>query len=169
MGRIQDNTNKYKTKKKKRDALKVVNEIGKIFEKTGSSKIRGSFIPHSWWLHLTKEGKKGKKVQPSAAIILADIVYWYRPKREYDTTGNELDWDGKVAKRFKSDMLQRNYEQLEEMYGFTKNQSRDAIDFLVERGYIIKEMRTVGSSSNVMYMEPIPDKIAKITYRIEDK
>ena len=47
----------------------IVQEIGKL-------SLEESFIPYAWYQHLKNE--KGK-IQSNAALILADLIYWYRP------------------------------------------------------------------------------------------
>ena len=55
-------------------------EIGKIH-------FEGNIIPHPWYQHITLSS--GKPDLP-AIIILAEIVYWYRPYQTLDHHGKPL-------------------------------------------------------------------------------
>jgi hypothetical protein len=123
--------------------------------------FHGNVVPMTWYHHLTLED--GKPNLP-AIIILSDIVYWYRPVEIRDeATGMVVGYRAK----FKADQLQRNYDQFAEQFGFTKRQAKDAINYLISRGLITREFRTVpgpGGSllGNVMFVQPLPEAIQKI-------
>lgn len=123
--------------------------------------FHGNIIPMPWYKHLTMED--GKPNLP-AIIILSDIVYWYRPTEVRDEiTGQLVGYKSK----FKSDKLQRSYDQMAEQFGLTKRQAKDAINYLISRGAVTREFRTVPSASgamlgNVMFVEPVPAVIRKL-------
>ena len=75
-------------------------------------------------------------------------------------------------KKFKADKLQRNYDQLSEQFGFSKNQVRRAIKRLEKQGLITVEFRNITTKtgmklSNVMFIEPVPQKIKEITHKLD--
>ena len=143
----------------------------KTVEAIGKMAFSGNVIPHLWYSHIRKEGKKGSKAYLLAINILADVVYWYRPIEMRDEqTGRMLGW----RKRFKADKLQKNYSAWAEQFGQTVRQIRYAVHFLVERGYITVETRTVHTESghaldNVTFIEPAVTKIQAITYPPDDE
>ena len=80
----------------------IVDEVSKI-------NISGNIIPLSWFQTLVSESGKPMLL---AIYLLADIVYWYRPKEIRDEeSGNLVGYQ----KRFKADLLQRNYRQIEKV------------------------------------------------------
>ena len=112
-----------------KDHLPVtVAEIGKIH-------FEGNIIPHPWYRHITLES--GKPDLP-AIIILAEIVYWYRPIQTLDKRGKPLR-----CKHFDGDMFQCSAAYFEAKFGFTKTQARRAIARLEEGGLIRREFRDV--------------------------
>lgn len=123
----------------------------------------GYVIPPEWFDHL--QYKSGKP-HMNAIMILADTIYWYRPKRVEDPdTGKVIAY----RKRFKGDKLQRSYSQYMTRFNMTKKQARDAVQYLEDEGYITKELRSVTLENgtrlvNVMYIEPVIERIKRITY-----
>ena len=138
----------------------------KTVETIGKMDFTGNVIPHLWYTHIRKAGKKGSKAYLLAINILADIIYWYRPIEVRDEqTGRVLGW----RKKFKADKLQKNYSAWAEQFGQTTRQVRDAVCFLKQQGYITVEVRTVRTShghvlDNITFIEPIVAKIQAITY-----
>lgn len=121
----------------------------------------GNIIPHDWYEHIRHDSKKPNL---PAIIILSDIVYWYRAAEV--TKGNRVV--GHQSK-FDADKLQKSRAHYAEQFGLTKKQVSDAIEFLVKKGLITQELRTFTTDAgttmrNVMYLEPVPEKIAEITY-----
>lgn len=140
----------------KEDVTPTVLEIEKI-------SITGNVVPPSWYQAIkTKSGKTALL----AINILADVVYWYRPTVIRDEeTGAIIS----KSKKFKSDKLQRQYSQIVDFLGCSKEQAKEAVDLLVDLGLITREFRTVKTGTmilnNVMFLEPIPPRIEEITYR----
>lgn len=136
----------------------IVQAIGKI-------NFQGNIVPMSWLEHIKTEAGKPDAI---GALVLADIVYWYRPTEVRDeATGRVVGYKQKFA----ADKLQRSYDQLADQFGFSKNQVRRAIKRLENAGLITTEFRTVETAGglkigNVMFVEPVPERLAEITLSI---
>lgn len=135
---------------------------GKVMKMTKMN-ISGNVVPISWFNHL-KFGS-GKPNLP-AIMILSDIIYWYRAQAIRDEeTGMVVEY----KQKFKSDMLQKQYKLWMDLYGFGRSQTKNAVDYLEEKGLINREFRDVNLPTgeiayNRMFVEPIPEKIEMITY-----
>lgn len=127
----------------------------------GSLNFEGNIIPIEWFSHIRLPNNKPDVV---SIILLSDIVYWYRPT----TVRDELS--GKVItykKKFKADLLQKGYKDLESFFGFSKDQIKDSLQRLEKLNLIKRNFRNInaqGSSlANVMFIQIFPSNIAKIT------
>jgi hypothetical protein len=104
-------------------------------------------------------------VNLTAAVILSDIVYWYRPQEiRNEATGQVVE----QRRRFKADKLQKSYQAWADQFGLTKRQVKDAVLFLRKQGLITTEFRQVRTDSglvlsNVMFVEPVLARIEAIT------
>jgi hypothetical protein len=131
----------------------TVGEIGKIH-------FEGNIIPHQWYQHVTLES--GKPDLP-AIIILAEIIYWYRPYQTLTKGGKPL-----LRKHFDGDMFQCTAAYFEAKFGLTKDQIRKALKRLEDAGYIRREYRDVIQQgilrNNIMFIEPVPLAILAITH-----
>ncbi len=140
---------------------KTVKEIGKL-------NFTGNVTPHNWFQHITK--KETGKPYPLATLILSDIIYWYRPVYVRHEVTNKIIG---IRKKFKADMLQKNYSDYAEFYGVTKHTIKRIIDRLIELGLLRREFRTIIvhnlKLNNVMFIEPITENIKKITELDDDK
>lgn len=81
-------------------------------------------------------------------------MYWYKPAELRDeSTGQVVA----VKKRFKSDLLQRSYQQISEQFGISKKEATNAIIFLEKLGVVKRVFRTVTINglviNNVIYLE----------------
>ena len=136
-------------------------ETNEIVSKIGQITIEGNIIPNEWYVHLKNE--KGK-IQTNAALILADIIYWYRPVPVYHIQTGELIGHGK---KFKEDLLQLGYKYFKNKFGLSEGQTRYALIFLEEKGLISREFRNIvidhNALNNVMYINIYPEKISEIT------
>ncbi len=133
-----------------------------IVHEVGSMHLEGNIIPASWFEHLRYDDGKP---HVNAILILSEVVYWYRPIEVRDErTGRLVGY----RKKFKGDKLQRSYGSFAEQFGFTKQQVRDAIGFLRDKGVITTELRTIEVNgtrmNNVLYLEPVPERLKQITY-----
>ena len=138
-------------------------EINPEVLKMAKINLEGNIIPQQWYRHITYPSGKPN---PIAVTLLAEIVYWYRPVIERDPiTGEVIGY----RKKFKGDKLQRSYQSFADQFGFTKRQVQDAMKRLVELGLIRIEFRNIKTETgliltNVMYVEPVTEKIEEITY-----
>ena len=113
----------------------------------------GNIIPTNWYKTITND--KGKP-DLTAIVILADILYWYRPSivRTDGLTQEEY-----LRKKFKdSDYLQRNYSQIETQFGISKRSERNAVVRLENIGVIERKTKNIISKggtplNNVMYLK----------------
>lgn len=124
--------------------------------------VTGNVIPATWYKTITTPSGKADLV---AINILSDVLYWYRPREVRDEyTGDVIAYQ----KRFASDYLQRNYEQLSEHFGISKRQAKDAVVRLEELGAVKRIFRNVecgaGMMGNVMFIAIDPKRIAELTY-----
>ena len=109
--------------------------------------------------------KKNRKPNLNAIIILADIVYWYRPVEIRDEATGQLCG---FKKKFQADILQRNYQQLADQFGITKRDAVNAIVELEKLGVVTRVFRTVNIKgqlySNVMFLNLDVDVLIQLTY-----
>lgn len=128
-------------------------------EAIGEFVFEGNIIPHAWYKSPLLRKETGKP-HLLAIHILADIMYWYRPKIDYDAEANEIKG---YHKKFHADKLQKSYQSYADMLGFTKIQVKRAFDFLIERGLVNVEFRNIHRGglaiNNVLYVEPVVDRV----------
>ena len=143
-----------------------------ILRKMQKLNITGNVVPINWFKTIRREASKGKKGRPYllAINILSEIVYWYRPREIRDEgTGALIRYE----KRFKSDLLQRSYAQLAEMFGYSKREVTEAVIRLEKIGVIKRHFRTVKTemsiATNVLFLELIPDVLEKLTLQIPNE
>lgn len=115
--------------------------------------IEGNIIDHSWYSIVKKYTPKGSRTDSNAIILLSDIVYWYKPSYQKDEDSGELS----IGKKFKSDLLQRSYAEIENHFGMTKDQARSAFETLEFHGIIERVFRTITINNvqvpNIMYIK----------------
>lgn len=134
-----------------------------IVDEVSEMNFTGNIVPLTWFKTMT--GETGKPML-LAINILSDVVYWYRAKEIRDEESGDLV---KFEKRFKEDLLQRSYRQIEQRFGVTKKQARAALDYLCSIGVIRKHLRDEMTADgmplhNNMYLELIPEKLKELTY-----
>ena len=134
-----------------------------IVDAMGSINISGNIIPAVWYRTITKENGKPYLL---AIVILADIVYWYRPSEVRDQgTGHILGW----KKKFSDDLLRQSYQYYAELFGESKKTIKTAMDKLEKLQVIRREFRTVSYGdglvcNNVMYVELKPAMLYRLTF-----
>lgn len=131
-------------------------------DKMSRLQISGNVIPVAWYKTIRKETGKPNL---NAIIILADIVYWYRPLEIRDETTGQLSG---LKKRFHADMLQRSYQQIAEQFGITKRDATNAIIELEKLGVVKRVFRTlkVGGQliPNVLFLDLNVEVLEELTY-----
>ncbi|MBK8536665.1 MAG: MarR family transcriptional regulator [Candidatus Competibacteraceae bacterium] len=129
----------------------------------GQMHFEGNIIPHPWYQRITLESGKPDL---SAIILLAEIIYWYRPYQTLDKHGKPL-----LRKHFDGDMFQCTAAYFETKFGLTKDQARKALKRLEDAGYIRREYRSIVQQgilrNNIMFIEPVPLAILAITHPTE--
>lgn len=125
-----------------------------IVEAVHQLNIAGNIVPNEFF-ETIKQPKTGKP-HLLAIMIMADILYWYRPTEIRDeATGETLEW----RQKFKADMLQKSYAAHAERFGVSKRQIKDAYDLLRGLGLVTTELRVLitpqGPISNVMFVAPV--------------
>jgi hypothetical protein len=140
------------------------NNTTPIVDAIGELHFEGNIIPHSWYQHIKLPSGKADM---NAIILLSDVIYWYRPTIKRDeTTGAVVS----INRKFKADMLQKQYEPWGELFGLTKRQTKDAVSRLVKAQLLKRVFRTVtppGNGiplANVMFIEPIIENVKTITF-----
>ncbi len=127
-------------------------------------RLNGHVIDHTWYKFIrwqfTKKKPEGKP-HPSAISLLSDVCYWYRPTVEKDESGNVT-----LNKKFRSDILQRSYVQIEDSLGFTKAEARSGFDTLKRLGICKLVFRTITRGgikiSNVMFINFNPIRLKEL-------
>jgi len=128
--------------------------------------IQGNIIPRIWFKTIVKDDLKNPKPHLLAINILADIVYWYRPKEIRD----EITGDVKgYSKKFRSDLLQRSYDDLAETFSCSKDTAKEAVVFLEKKiGVIYRDIRdlVIGGvcCNNVMFLGLNVERLRELTY-----
>ena len=133
----------------------IVDEYAKL-------SITGNIIPQMWYRTVVRDSGKPNL---TAIVILADICYWYKPTEIRDeSTGQVIA----VKKKFKSDLLQRSYQQISEQFGISKKEATNAIVIIEKMGVVRRVFRTVTINglvvNNVLYLELVVNKLREITY-----
>jgi len=132
----------------------------------GSLNFEGNITPIEWFSYIRLPNNKPDLV---SIILLSDIVYWYRPTTLRDEHSGKIT---SYKKKFKSDLLQKSYNDLEELFGLTKDQIKKSLQRLEQLNLIKRVFRHItsqGSSlANVMFIQIFPEQISKITERAFD-
>ncbi len=90
-------------------------------DEVGTMNFTGNVIPMVWFKTIRYPNGAPHN---NAIHILADIVYWYRPKEERDEESGQLIG---MKKKFRDDYLQRSYDQMAETFGLSKKQATEAV------------------------------------------
>ncbi|RZT02819.1 hypothetical protein EV209_0946 [Cuneatibacter caecimuris] len=136
-----------------------------IVDQMANIVITGNVIPQNWYRAIVKPTGKP---YVEAIMILADIVYWYRPTEVRDEMTGQTT---RLQKKFHGDLLQRSYQQISDQFGISKRQAARAVVALEELGVIRREFRDLKingrSVNNVMYLELIPGRLQELTNPIQ--
>ena len=125
---------------------------------TGKLNFEGNVIPNAWFDHLRQE--KTGKPHTIAIVLLSEIVYWYRPvEKRHEQSGRTIA----VQKKFKADLLQKNYADFADKFGYSPKQVREALLFLEEeKGVITTTFRTIQGAPYRMFIGICPREIERI-------
>ena len=140
-------------------ATKTVMEIGAI-------EFSGDIVMPEWYDKIRREkGGQPGKVHAGAILLLARIIYWYRPTVVINEKTNRVTG---YEKKFAGDKLQMSYRQIEAHFGFTHDEAISAVSTLVRLGLITVELRhpVIGGVKygNVMFIEPVPTAIYSLCH-----
>ena len=89
-------------------------------EAIGSLHFEGNIIPMEWFNHIISDSGKPDLV---SIMILSDVIYWYRPTILRDESTGKIK---SYKKKFKADLLQRSYNDIENLFGFTRSQIKES-------------------------------------------
>ena len=135
----------------------------KSVDMMGTMNITGNIIPTIWCRTICNSS--GKPCL-NAIMILSDIVYWYRPREIRDeSTGCII----RLEKKFRADLLQRNYQDFANQFGLSKKQVKEAFDILDDNLHIVyREWRTLDiggrAMNNVLFIGLNVDKLSEHTF-----
>lgn len=137
-------------------------QINPVCHQMLNCRLTGNITPISWFRNILTASGKPDVV---AIILLSDIVYWYTPVMTRDEHSGDVIG---IQQKFQADKLQKTYQEYADIFGFSKNQIKNAIDNLVSQNLITREFRQIKTGSglaitNVMYIEPNIDNIVKIS------
>ena len=135
-----------------------IESVDKLYGAT----LTGNLVPPAWCHKIV--GENGKP-NMNAVMILAEIMYWYRPKVER-IEGDQNDVQ--LKKKFKADLLQLSYRRIMNEFNLTRDQCKRALDLLERMSLIKRHYKTVdlndGSKlGNVMYIELFTDNVLKLS------
>jgi hypothetical protein len=138
-----------------------------IVDRIGQMHFEGNIIDHRWTQHPLLKLPNGKLNGP-ALLVLADLVYWFRPSLIRDPVTNQII---EVRKKFREADFWKDYASWADSLGLTKRQVQDAIAFLKKHGLIRFRTGTVqlhhgAFTNNVPIIELVPELLSFITYGI---
>ena len=138
-----------------------------IVDEVGTMNFTGNVVPMVWFKTIRYPNGAPNN---NAIHILADIVYWYRPKEERSEESGQLVG---MRKKFRDDYLQRSYEQMADTFGLSKKQVTEAVKALEKMGIVRRILRTVQvkgqALNNVLFIELIPKRLYEVTFPEEIK
>ncbi len=139
-----------------------------VVDAIGQMHFEGNILPHSWFQCEELRYDSGKP-NVVAILLLADVIYWYRPNVRMSEATGQVE---SVTKRFRDTMLHKDYALWAVKFGFTKRQVQDAVKFLRDKGIVRTELRDLVTATgariyNATFIEPIPAMIHRITFEID--
>ena len=125
-------------------------------------RITGNVIPSAWYQTIRKESGKPYL---NAIVILADIVYWYRAAEvRSEGTGELVGY----KKKFKADLLQRNYQQIADQFGISKRDASNAVVELEKLGVVKRVFRKLNMGGiiipNVLFLALDVEVLRRLTF-----
>ena len=115
-------------------------------------------IPFDWYKIFREKGRP----YLVAITILADLRFWYTPYVSRGTDGGTA-----YSKKFRGELLQRDYFQLERDYGITQDQAKRAMRWLESMGVARRVTEAVVGEGGMkggtrMYMVYYADKVREL-------
>jgi len=133
-----------------------------IVDEVGTMNFTGNIIPMIWFKTIRYPNGAPNN---NAIHILADIVYWYRPKEERDEESGQLVG---MKKKFRDDYLQRSYDQMADTFGLSKKQVTEAVKALEKMGIVKRIFKTIHVRgqilNNVLFIELVPKRLYEVTF-----
>ena len=145
----------------------IVNSGNSTVDAMVKINLTGNIIPANWFRTITRDNGKPYML---AICILSELCYWYRPQEVRDErSGNIVEY----RKRFRGDMLQKNYQDLADRFGESKRSVKAATDRLEELGVIRKEWRNLKLRSgavinNVLFIDLNTEILSRLTFEYPD-
>ena len=131
-------------------------------DKIGQINFSGNVIPVRWFREILRDNGKPYLL---AICILSELCFWYRPKEIRDERSGFVTG---YKKRFRGDYLQKDYRQLGEFFGESKNSVKAAMDKLEKLGLVRRIWRNEKVKglqfTNVLYIDLNPDRIQEISF-----
>lgn len=147
---------------------KIINTGNNTVDALGEMNFKGNITPLNWYKTILRDNGKPYLL---AIVILGEICYWYRPMEIRDEqTGLVIGY----RKRFKEDLLQKNYQQFCELFGESKRAVKSAMEKLEEIGLIKRELRNIKFENgmimnNVQYIHLNEKRLYEVTFCKEEE
>ncbi len=127
--------------------------------------IQGNVIAPEWFNTIVRQTEKqGKKPDVMAIMLLADIVYWYRPQIERDEATGKITG---YYRKFNADFLQKSYSSYAELFGVSEFVVKQSILTLESLGVIKRQLRNIKVNgmavNNVLFLQLFPEKLQELT------
>ena len=152
---------------KEGDRVRSYSTGNRMVDEVGEMSFVGNIIPDVWYHTITKDNGHANL---NAIVLLAEIVYWYRPTEVKDELSGRLTG---MKKKFRDDLLQKDYQQMAEHHGMSKIQVINAIKELEKIGVIKRVFRNLKVKgrcvNNVLYIQLNAKKLRELTYPKETK
>jgi hypothetical protein len=136
-----------------------------VVDRIGQMHFEGNIVDHRWRQSPKLKFPSGR-LNGAALDVLADVIYWHRPAIIINHATNQIS---AVKTRFPGEEFFRDYQLWADSLGLTKRQVQEAVTFLVARGIVTREVKTVTlpngtQTNNVPVITPLPEAIEEITY-----
>lgn len=127
-----------------------------IVSSIGSLHFSGDTVPPEFFQEIKFESGKPDLL---AVLILADVLYWYRPVKPRDErSGLPQRW----RQKFAGNKLCRSYAALANKFGATDRMTRDACHRLEALGLLTITTRPKPEGGTDVFLEPVFLAVAKI-------
>jgi hypothetical protein len=139
-------------------------------EAVGQLNLVGNIVPHTWYTHPAFRDKTADgqgKTSLHAIILMADILYWYRPTIVRDQNSSAIV---EVRQKFEADRMHKNYAEWGAQFGLTRDQVARALKLLHDNGLIVREVRTAELNGRTLgglvFIEPVVERVREtLEYR----